>query len=75
MPIVIPTTDEIERMTSRQKAAWRRRMGLTMQQASESRLLLIYGDQVKNHGEIWARIYGEDPDAAEHVRVLMEAIA
>ena len=74
MPILIPTPDEIARVDSRQRAAWRRRMGIALSEANQARQFLEYGDVARKQAEVWHRIYGEDPDAQMHRQQLAEAI-
>ena len=75
MPIIIPTPDEISQMSNRKRESWRKRMRVAYRNIQHSRELLSYGDMVRREALLWAHIYGEDPNAQEHQRVLMEAIA
>jgi len=75
MPIVIPTPDEIERMDARQKAAWRKRMGLTMQQAKISVNLLTYGEHITDEARRLEAQMQPDPDAARHQYELLRAVS
>ena len=75
MPIVIPTPDEISRMGARERARWRKRMGVALRDAEQSRQLLGYGDIVRSQAHLWERIYGLDPDWRAHQTALMEAVA
>jgi hypothetical protein len=74
MPIVIPTPDEIARMDARQRAAWRKRMGVVLSEANQSRLMLEFGEMARKQAEVWHRICGVDPDADLHRQQLAEAI-
>lgn len=70
MPLTIPTPREIRNMNVKQRADMRRRLLPVLADLRDS---LAEFDRHNAHA--WAAEYGEDPDAAEHVRVLMEAIA
>jgi hypothetical protein len=74
MPIVIPTPDEISQMNHRERESWRKRMRVAYRDIQHSKELLSYGDMVRREALLWAHIYGDDPDAKEHQRVLMKAI-
>lgn len=75
MPIVIPTPDEISQMSHRERESWRKRMRVAYRDIQQTKELLSYGDMVRREALLWAHIYGQDPNAGEHQRVLMEAIA
>lgn len=75
MPIVIPTPDEVARMGKRERDRWRKRMGVVLRDAEQTRQLLSYGDVVREQAHLWERIYGLDPDWRAHRATLMEAVA
>lgn len=78
MPIIIPTTDEIQRMDARQRAALARRIGRDKSRAKASIELLTYGTVLGNAISGMARdIHARtppDPDAQRHVVELLHAI-
>ena len=47
MPIIIPTAGELERMDKRERAAWRKRMGIVRRQVDETTRMLSYGSMVR----------------------------
>jgi len=74
VPLVIPTPDEVMAMDARQKAAWRKRMGLVQRQAQQTAHLLTYGESVVTQARVWFDLYGPDPDALRHQAELLEAM-
>ena len=42
MPIVIPTRDEVAKMTSRDREKWRKRLGVTHDQVRDTKNLLRF---------------------------------
>ena len=73
MPIVIPTAKEVERMDARQKAAWKKRMGLTKYEVQRTVEALGYAYAIRAEAELWFDVYGPDPDAGRHCAELMES--
>lgn len=74
MPIIIPTAEEVERMDARQKAALKKRMGLTKREVQRTVEVLGYGDVVRAQADLWFDLYGPDPDAARHRAELLESL-
>jgi hypothetical protein len=74
MPIVIPTAGELERMDKRQRAEWRKRMGIVRRQVEETTRMLSYGSMVQSQAEVWFRLLGPDPDALQHQAELLAAL-
>ena len=74
MPLIIPTPDEVQRMDARQRAAWRKRMGLTMRQAKESIQLLTLGEVIREDAKRLEALMEPDPDAARHQHDLLMAL-
>lgn len=75
MPIIIPTPEEIARMGERERAKWRKRMGVALREVEQSRQVLAYGELVREQATVWERIYGLDPDWRQHQRELLEVAA
>lgn len=79
MPIIIPTPDEITRMSSRQRSVLSKRLKSDRQRAAQSVELLTYrtviGLQIANEAREIERSLSADPEAAAHVAALLEAIA
>ena len=79
MPIIIPTPDEISRMGSRERAALAKRLKVDRASAVQSIDLLTYGTVVGLRIATMAREIEKampvDPDAQEHRRALLAAIA
>lgn len=74
MPLLIPTPDEVARMSQRDRAKWRKRMDITLAQANQTRLLLQYGEATRMQAKVWERLIGPDPDAARHQAELLLAV-
>jgi len=78
MPIIIPTTDEIQRMDARQRAALARRIRMDKARAKQSIDLLTHGSILGSAIATMARdIHARtppDPDAQRHVLELLQAI-
>lgn len=74
MPIVIPTADELQRMDARARQQWQRRLAKTFADLNEAWHEVDTGGETRRAAYLWASYYGADPDAAEHRRVLMEAV-
>ena len=75
MPIVIPTADELRHMDARAKAQWQRRLAKTFRDLNEAWHEVDAGGETRRQAQLWFLMYGTDPDAAEHRRVLLEALA
>lgn len=75
MPIVIPTADELRHMDARAKAQWQRRLAKTFRDLNEAWHEVDAGGETRRQAQLWFAMYGTDPDAAEHRRVLMEALS
>lgn len=74
MPIIIPTPDEVARMGKRERDAWRRRLGVTMRQAQETRRILEYGEVTMDQARHWERLMGRDPEWQRHQAELIAAL-
>ena len=74
MPIIIPTAGELERMDKRERAAWRKRMGIVRRQVDETTRMLSYGSMMQSQAEVWFRLLGPDPDALQHQAELLGAL-
>ena len=74
MPIVIPTPDEVNRMSARDKDKWRKRLGIVMRDVQQTKVLLSTGDVIRSQAQVWMSIYGPDPDWREHQAALLEAM-
>lgn len=74
MPLVIPTPDEVARMGKRERDAWRRRLGVTMRQAQETRRILEYGEVTMDQARHWERVIGPDPEWERHQAELVAAL-
>lgn len=74
MPLIIPTPDEVQRMSERDRAKWRKRMGITLHQANQTRQLLEFGSVTMNQAKVWERIIGPDPEADRHQAELLAAL-
>ena len=75
MPIVIPTADELQRMDSRSRAQWQRRLAKVFSDLNESWQEADSGGETRRQAYLWFAMYGTDPNAAEHRQVLREASA
>lgn len=66
MPIVIPTAEEVDRMSHAQRATWRKRLGLVSEQVQLTRAALLGMELAQVEARVIADRLGPDPDAAAH---------
>ena len=75
MPIVIPTRDEVAKMTSRDREKWRNRLGVTHDQVRDTKNILRFDTDTALDAHWWLMHIGPDPHAREHWAALEKVLS